>query len=210
MIEVLGPPDAFGVDVEIIIRKHRIPHVFPPSDVLAEATAQAAVSAATLDTGRARGERRLSRSATVVTIDGETAKDFDDAVLVRALANGNTELQVHIADVSWYVRPETALDTEARVRGNSVYFPDRAVPMLPHALSSGMCSLLPNEDRLVMSCVMEIDAAGEIRGLPRGRRHHPQRAAVHLYERAAVPECLACGECRKQETGNRKQGKSGG
>ena len=100
----------------------------------------------------------------IVTIDGETARDFDDAVLVRRMANGNNELQVHIADVSWYVRPGTALDTEARLRGTSVYFPDRAVPMLPHALSSGMCSLLPNEDRLVLSCVMEIDAAGEIVG----------------------------------------------
>src|SRR6185437_13239392 len=87
-----------------------------------------------------------------------------DAVLVRPLENGNTELQVHIADVSWYVQPGTALDTEARVRGTSVYFPDRAVPMLPHALSSGMCSLLPNEDRLVQSCIMEIDPRGEIVG----------------------------------------------
>jgi ribonuclease R len=83
---------------------------------------------------------------------------------VRPLENGNTELQVHIADVSWYVQPATALDTEARLRGTSVYFPDRAVPMLPHALSSGMCSLLPNEDRLVQSCVMEIDPRGEIVG----------------------------------------------
>jgi ribonuclease R len=97
-----------------------------------------------------------------VTIDGETARDFDDAVLVRSMSNGNSELQVHIADVGWYVREGSAIDTEARLRGTSVYFPDRAVPMLPHALSSGMCSLLPNEDRLVLSCVMEIDAEGEI------------------------------------------------
>jgi ribonuclease R len=102
------------------------------------------------------------RALPVVTIDGETARDFDDAVLVRPLANGNTELQVHIADVSHYVLPGNPLDTEARLRGTSVYFPDRAVPMLPHALSSGMCSLLPNEDRLVLSCIMEIDPQGEI------------------------------------------------
>ncbi len=104
------------------------------------------------------------RGLPIVTIDGETARDFDDAVLVRRMSNGNSELQVHIADVSWYVRPGSALDTEARLRGTSVYFPDRAVPMLPHALSSGMCSLLPNEDRLVLSCIMEIDPRGEIVG----------------------------------------------
>ena len=85
-------------------------------------------------------------------------------MLVRELANGNWELQVHIADVSHYVRPGTALDLEARLRGTSVYFPDRAVPMLPPTLSSGMCSLRPNEDRLVESCVMEIDARGEVVG----------------------------------------------
>jgi ribonuclease R len=162
VIEVLGPPDAFGVDVEILIRKHHIPHTFPAA-VLAEAAERAQETVATLAADEL-AEREDFRGLPIVTIDGETARDFDDAVLVRPLANGNTELQVHIADVSWYVRPGSALDTEARVRGNSVYFPDRAVPMLPHALSSGMCSLLPNEDRLVMSCVMEIDPRGEVVG----------------------------------------------
>jgi ribonuclease R len=100
----------------------------------------------------------------IVTIDGETARDFDDAVLVRELANGNWELQVHIADVSEYVRPGTALDLEARLRGTSVYFPDRAIPMLPPQLSSGICSLRPDEDRFVMSCVMQIDGRGEVLG----------------------------------------------
>jgi ribonuclease R len=162
VIEVLGPPDAFGVDVEIIIRKHHIPHTFP-APVLAEAEQRAGETVAVLD-AEALAEREDFRGLPIVTIDGETARDFDDAVLVRPMANGHTELQVHIADVSWYVRPETALDTEARLRGTSVYFPDRAVPMLPHALSSGMCSLLPNEDRLVLSCVMEIDPRGEVVG----------------------------------------------
>lgn len=162
IIEVLGPPDAFGVDVEIIIRKHHLPHVFP-ANVLAEATASAEQTVARLETDEIR-RRRDFRGLNIVTIDGETARDFDDAVLVTPLANGNWELQVHIADVSHYVRPGTALDLEARLRGTSVYFPDRAIPMLPSELSSGMCSLRPDEDRLVLSCVIEIDGRGEVLG----------------------------------------------
>lgn len=160
LIEVLGPPDAFGVDVEIVIRKHHIPHTFP-AGVLTEAATQADLTIDTLS-NEELAKREDFRGLPIVTIDGETARDFDDAVLVRPLPNGNTELQVHIADVSWYVRPGSLLDTEARVRGTSVYFPDRAVPMLPHALSSGMCSLRPDEDRLVLSCIMEVDPRGEI------------------------------------------------
>ena len=162
VIEVLGPPDAFGVDVEIVIRKHHLPHVFP-TNVLAEAAASAEQTVETLNP-REAARRRDFRGLPIVTIDGETARDFDDAVLVRPLANGNWELQVHIADVSHYVRPGTSLDLEARLRGTSVYFPDRAIPMLPPQLSSGMCSLRPDEDRLVQSCVMEIDARGEVLG----------------------------------------------
>ncbi len=160
VVEVLGPPDGFGVDVEIVIRKHHIPHAFP-APVLAEAEERALETVASLGS-QVLENREDFRGLPIVTIDGETARDFDDAVLVRRMSNGNNELQVHIADVSWYVRPGSAVDTEARLRGTSVYFPDRAVPMLPHALSSGMCSLLPNEDRLVLSCVMEIDPEGEI------------------------------------------------
>jgi len=162
VIEVLGPPDAFGVDVEILIRKHHIPHTFP-APVLAEAGDRALETVTSLES-EVIDNREDFRGLPIVTIDGETARDFDDAVLVRHMSNGNNELQVHIADVSWYVLPGSALDTEARLRGTSVYFPDRAVPMLPHALSSEMCSLLPNEDRLVLSCIMEIDPRGEIVG----------------------------------------------
>jgi len=158
VLEVLGPPDAFGVDVEIVIRKHHLPHVFP-ANVLAEAAK--AAEQTRVEVGP---DRRDFRGLPIVTIDGETARDFDDAVMVRELANGNWELQVHIADVSAYVLPGTALDLEARLRGTSVYFPDRAVPMLPQQLSSGMCSLRPDEDRLVLSCVMEVDDRGEIVG----------------------------------------------
>jgi ribonuclease R len=162
VIEVLGPPDAFGVDVEIVIRKHHLPHMFP-ANVLAEASASATQTVDTLGAEELE-TRRDFRGLPIVTIDGETARDFDDAVLVTPLANGNWELQVHIADVSHYVGPGTALDLEARLRGTSVYFPDRAVPMLPPQLSSNMCSLRPDEDRLVLSCVMEIDARGEVLG----------------------------------------------
>jgi len=162
ILEVLGPPDAFGVDVEIIIRKHHLPHTFP-TNVLAEAAASATQTVDTLPPADLN-LRRDFRHLPIVTIDGETARDFDDAVLVHPLPNGNFELQVHIADVSHYVRPGTALDLEARLRGTSVYFPDRAIPMLPPDLSSGMCSLRPNEDRLVLSCLMEIDPRGEVLG----------------------------------------------
>jgi len=158
VIEVLGREDDFGVDVEIVIRKHHLPHVFP-LNVLDEARA-----VAQLDEEEA-ASRRDFRQLPIVTIDGETAKDFDDAVFVRQHggAGGTWELQVHIADVAQYVTPGTALDLEARLRGTSVYFPDRAVPMLPQELSSDICSLRPGEDRLVLSCIMMIDPDGEIR-----------------------------------------------
>ena len=160
IVEILGHPDAFGVDVEIVIRKHHLPHVFP-ANVLAEAEDSAADTVA-VQTPDELAYRHDFRGLPIVTIDGETARDFDDAVLVQPLPNGNWQLQVHIADVSHYVRPATDLDLEARLRGTSVYFPDRAVPMLPPALSSGMCSLRPDEDRLVLSCIAEIDARGEV------------------------------------------------
>ena len=155
VIEVLGAPDDFGVDVEMMIRKHQLPRVFP-ENVLAEAR-----RVAHLDAEEAAG-RRDFRSLPIVTIDGETARDFDDAVLVTARAGGGYELQVHIADVAEYVRAGTDLDLEARLRGTSVYFPDRAIPMLPQELSTGICSLRPGEDRLVLSCVMQLDADGRI------------------------------------------------
>ena len=158
VIEVLGYEDDFGVDVEIVVRKHHLPHRFP-ADVLAEAEAISHVIPA-----RETAQRRDYRQVLIVTIDGETARDFDDAVSVRRLHNGNYELQVHIADVAHYVTPDTALDREARLRGTSVYFPDRAIPMLPIELSTDICSLRPQTDRLVMSCVMEIDHQGEIAG----------------------------------------------
>ena len=105
--------------------------------------------------------RRDFRDLPIVTIDGETARDFDDAVLVDKLPNGHYALQVHIADVSHYVTPGSAIDGEARLRGTSVYFPDRAVPMLPFELSTNICSLIPQADRLVVSALIEFDRHGE-------------------------------------------------
>jgi ribonuclease R len=155
VIEILGSPDDFGVDVEIMIRKHQLPRVFP-ENVLAEARRVAHLDPAEVN------RRKDFRDLPIVTIDGETARDFDDAVLVTDRADGGYELQVHIADVAEYVRAATDLDLEARLRGTSVYFPDRAIPMLPQELSSGICSLRPGEDRLVLSCIMQLDASGRI------------------------------------------------
>jgi ribonuclease R len=154
VIEVLGYPDDFGVDVEVIIRKHHLPHRFPP-DVIEQTRS---FPAAPEDF-----EGRTDfRGMDIVTIDGETARDFDDAVWVDRLDNGNYALHVHIADVSYYVRPGTPIDREAALRGTSVYFPDRAVPMLPAELSTELCSLKPGVDRLVLSALLEIDRKGDV------------------------------------------------
>jgi ribonuclease R len=156
VIEILGHPDDFGVDVEVVIRKHHLPHRFPP-----EVVEQAQAIPNTIAARELEG-RRDFRNMDIVTIDGETARDFDDAVWVDRLANGNYALHVHIADVSHYVRPGTPIDSEARLRGTSVYFPDRAVPMLPYELSTDICSLKPKVDRLVLSALLEIDHQGEV------------------------------------------------
>jgi ribonuclease R len=155
VVEILGHPDDFGIDVEILIRSHHIPHEFPDA-VLTEARNVAPISAADLS------GREDFRHLDIVTIDGETARDFDDAVWVEPTFKGGWTLQVHIADVSHYVRPGSAIDTEAYQRGTSVYFPDRAIPMLPLELSTGQCSLVPHEDRLVMSALLEFDAQGDV------------------------------------------------
>jgi ribonuclease R len=154
--EILGRQDDFGVDVEITIRKFHLPHHFPATTLEEAQSIPAIIPAPELR------HRRDFRALPIVTIDGETARDFDDAVTVRTLPDGNFELQVHIADVAQYVTPDSALDQEARLRGTSVYFPDRAVPMLPLELSTDICSLRPHLDRLVLSCVMQIDPRGEI------------------------------------------------
>src|SRR5258707_4265526 len=148
VIEILGRPGDLGVDTEIIIRKHHLPHSFS-----AEVLDEAARGAKPVDEIQRAG-REDFRHLPIVTIDGETARDVDDAVYVERRADGGWHLQVHIADVAHYVRTATALDNEARLRGTSVYFIDRAVPMLPESLSNGICSLKPHEERLAMSCLM--------------------------------------------------------
>ena len=153
--EILGENMAKGMEVEIAIRKHDIPHVFPSAvekqlkkwdeDVPEEAK---------------RGRVDL-RDLPLVTIDGEDARDFDDAVFCQKQGKG-WKLWVAIADVSYYVRPKSALDTEAYNRGNSVYFPNRVVPMLPEKLSNGLCSLNPQVDRLCMVCEITLSAKGKM------------------------------------------------
>jgi ribonuclease R len=151
VIEILGHKDDPGVDIISIIRKHQLPESFS-DEVMAEAELVPEV----ISEEDLAGRRDL-RGKRIVTIDGEDAKDLDDAVNVERLPNGHYRLGVHIADVSYYVTENSALDREAYMRGCSVYLVDRVIPMLPHRLSNGICSLNPKVDRLTMSCEMEID-----------------------------------------------------
>jgi ribonuclease R len=154
--EVLGDIDEPGVDNEIIIRKYGIP------DEHSEAAVEEANRLGTEVRDKDLKGRTDFRPLTTVTIDGEHARDFDDAITIEKLANGNYWLGVHIADVAHYVQDGSALDVEAYDRATSVYFPDRAVHMFPSELSTGLCSLNPHVDRLVQSCLMEIDRKGNV------------------------------------------------
>jgi ribonuclease R len=156
VLEVLGDIDAPGVDTEIIIRKYGINDAHGP-----EAIAEATRLGGAVKEKDIRG-RTDFRPVTTVTIDGEHARDFDDAITIDRLANGNYWLGVHIADVAHYVPEGGALDEEAYERSTSVYFPERAVHMFPAELSTGLCSLNPHVDRLVQSCLMEIDRRGDV------------------------------------------------
>jgi ribonuclease R len=156
VIEVLGDPDDPQIQYKIVCHKYAIPMEFPEA-VLEQARAAEEVG------GSEVGNRRDLRSEPTVTIDGETARDFDDAVSVEKLPDGSFLLKVHIADVAHYVTADSALDTEAFVRGTSVYFPDRAIPMLPERLSNDLCSLKPGVDRLAVSVEMKVDRQGVVR-----------------------------------------------
>jgi ribonuclease R len=156
VIEVLGSIDEPGVDTEIIIRKYGI-----PDEHSEEAIEEARRLGGEVREKDVRG-RTDFRTLTTVTIDGEHARDFDDAITLERLPGGNFWLGVHIADVAHYVPEGSALDQEAYERGTSVYFPERAVHMFPSELSTGLCSLNPQVDRLVQSCLMEIDPRGQV------------------------------------------------
>jgi ribonuclease R len=155
VVEILGNYADPGMEIEIALRKHDLPHEFPRS-----VEAAAAVFPAQVEAKDFKGRKDLTKLP-FVTIDGETARDFDDAVHAERAGKG-FKLWVAIADVSNYVRPGDALDVEARDRGNSVYFPRRVIPMLPEALSNELCSLKPDVERLVMVCEMDVSGGGNV------------------------------------------------
>ncbi|GAA0446608.1 MAG: ribonuclease R [Bacillota bacterium] len=156
IIHILGHKNDPGIDIISIIHKHGIKMDFP-NKVLD----QAAATPETISADEIK-ERRDLRNETIVTIDGADAKDLDDAVSVKKLDNGNYKLGVYIADVSYYVEEGSPIDQEALERGTSVYLVDRVIPMIPHRLSNGICSLNPQVDRLTLGCEMEIDTSGNI------------------------------------------------
>lgn len=154
--EVLGKKGEKGLDILTIIKKHGLPEEFPEKVLKYAEGISEEIDPAEI------ARRRDIRDLRMVTIDGEDAKDLDDAVSIERLANGNYRLGVHIADVSHYVREKNPLDKEALKRATSVYLIDRVIPMLPKKLSNGICSLNPNVDRLTLSCFMEIDHKGKV------------------------------------------------
>jgi ribonuclease R len=156
--EILGFSGEPGIEYKIVEHKFGLPVHFSP-----EALEEAEAIPDRVLKEEYEG-REDFREEPAITIDGETARDFDDSVSVRKLASGNYELAVHIADVSHYVREDTVIDSEAYARGTSVYFPDRAIPMLPPQISGGICSLKPDADRLVLSAIIEVGSRGRIIG----------------------------------------------
>lgn len=156
VVQILGNYADSGMEIEIALRKHKLPHQFSPA-----ALSQAESIPKLVQPADYQGRIDL-REMALITIDGETARDFDDAVFAEKQGAG-WRLVVAIADVSFYVKPDDALDKDAFERGNSVYFPRRVIPMLPEALSNGLCSLNPDVERLCMVCDMQIDAFGVVK-----------------------------------------------
>ena len=156
IIEVLGNVNEAGVDMLSLIKEYNLPYEFPENVIKEAESIKEKISKKEL-------ENRLDlRNEEIFTIDGEDAKDLDDAIYVKKLENGNYELGVHIADVSHYVREGSAIDCEAILRGTSIYMLDRVIPMLPQELSNGICSLNEGKDRLTISVIMEINKDGEV------------------------------------------------
>ncbi|MDB5195541.1 MAG: RNAse ribonuclease [Parcubacteria group bacterium] len=163
--EIIGPAGEHETEMRALALGSGFRSDFPPgveNEASALETTGTDLIAKDAKEGIAAGRRKDFRNVTTFTIDPFDAKDFDDALSVRTLENGNTEVGVHIADVSFFVRPGTNIDAEARKRATSVYLVDRTIPMLPHVLSTNLCSLNPNEDRLAVSAVFELDANAEI------------------------------------------------
>ena len=156
VVEILGRPGDKGIDIDIIIRKYNLPEDFPPSVL------NSALDIEDFITGDEIKGRLDLRNIKMVTIDGEDAKDLDDAVSIERLENGNFKLGVHIADVTHYVKERSVIDKEAFKRATSVYLIDRVIPMLPKKLSNGICSLNPKVDRLTLSCIMEVNRQGKV------------------------------------------------
>ena len=156
VIEVLGNVNEAGVDMLSLIKEYKLPSIFP------EQVVDEAKRCGNKVDKKDIPNRVDFRNKIVFTIDGEDAKDLDDAVMVEKLENGNYKLEVHIADVSYYVRENSMLDREALIRGTSIYMLGRVIPMLPRELSNGICSLNAGEDRFTLSCIMEIDKKGDV------------------------------------------------
>lgn len=193
VMEVLGDSTTPGLEIDLAIHSHGLPHQWP-----AEVEREAAQLA------RARLDAELSyrldlRQLAFVTIDGEDAKDFDDAVHAEPLPAGGWRLLVAIADVSHYVATGTALDREAQNRGNSVYFPGHVIPMLPEVLSNDLCSLKPDVDRLVMVCEMQISAAGEL------VNYRFFEGVIHSHARMTYTEVAAILEAPANDTQAKQQ-----
>src|SRR5205807_25183 len=179
IVEVLGPSSAPGVDMLSIIRKFHLPTEFPRA-----VTDEAEQIPETVDASIWEGREDL-REQFIVTIDPDDARDFDDAINVERINGGGWKLGVHIADVSHYVAPGTQLDREALKRGNSVYLPDRVIPMLPERLSNGVCSLRPNVDRLAHSVFIEFDKSG------RAKNARFAKSVIHSAKRLTYKEAYA-------------------
>ena len=161
IIKVIGHINDPGVDIVSIMEKYDIQDEFP-TKVLEEVSHIEGFVTEEEITNRIKEPKQDLRNEMIFTIDGSDTKDIDDAISIKKLDNGNYQLGVHIADVSYYVKEDSELDKEAASRGTSVYLADRVTPMLPHELSNGICSLNPNVDRLAISCIMEIDSRGQV------------------------------------------------
>jgi ribonuclease R len=193
IIQVLGEPGDPEVEILTLVHKHGLPHQFPAEILAAAARVPQEVGEAE------RAGRKDLREIPLVTIDGETARDFDDAVAVRAEGNGTIRLWVAIADVAHYVPENSDIDREARERGTSVYFPGSCIPMLPEALSNGICSLNPGVERLAMVAEMLFDGQGELLESHFYPAVMRSRARLTYTEVASILDPTASGEVQYEE-----------